>query len=242
VGAQAVALILHPVPGKMKSKVICEAFAAGAPAGALGHVFYGVTHGNWDAWRRVTEHGLPYWFIDNSYFDVSRGTHFRVTRNRIQHTGLSFDTTGERFEALGIDVQPERVVTSVVPRVLAVHQSDQFMNLMVRNPHWMSHTMALMPEFGMAQHRRWVSDKAKLSQTLQQAFEGVDLVVTHSSAAAVEAVLAGLQVVVSHMSAAYVIYTKAEWDRRQWAGVLADNQFTLDEMKDGTAWRMLANN
>lgn len=239
-GAQAVALTLHPVPGKMKSKMICEMFATGAPHGAEGHVFYGVTEGNLDAWRKVTERGLPYWYIDNSYFDKVRGVQFRVTKNALQHSGISFDTTGERFAALGVEVQPERTVTSVVPRVLAVHQSDQFMNLIVRNPHWMSHTLALMPEFGMAQHRRWASDKVKLSQTLQQAFAEVDLVVTHSSAAAVGAVLAGLQVVVSHMSAAYAIYTKAEWDRRQWAGVLADNQFTLDEMKDGTAWHMLA--
>lgn len=235
-------LTLHPVPGKAKSKMICEAFAAGAPRTAEGHVFYGVTHGNQDAWRRVTERGLPFWFIDNSYFDKTRGTHFRVTRNRLQYTSHDHDSTGERFAALGIEVKPSRPCTNL-PRVLAVHQSDLFMDVIVRNPHWMVETLGRLPlARGPLRHRPWTSDKAKLSQTLQQAFAEVDLVVTHSSAAAVEAVLAGLQIRVSSMSAAAGCTSSDEWDRRQWAGVLADNQFTIDELKDGTAWAMLAKN
>lgn len=236
------ALTLHPVPGKAKSRMICEAFAAGAPH-AAGHVFYGVTEGNRDAWRKVQDRGLPFWFIDNSYFDATRGTHFRVTLNSVQHTGVSFDTTGERFDALGVGIAPECAVVPR-PRVLVVHQSDLFMDVIVRNPHWVAQTLARRSELGVStlRHRPWRSDKGALSQTLQQAFADTDLVITHSSAAAVEAVLAGLQVQVSHQSAAHAIASGDEWDRRQWAGVLADNQFTTNEMKDGTAWHMLARN
>lgn len=232
------ALTLHPVPGKAKSKMICEAFATGAQRGIDGHVFYGVTDGNRDAWERVQRRCEDFYFIDGSYFDKTRGTHFRVTYNRIQHRGLG-TTDGKRFDALGIEAQPGRHFTER-PRILAVHQSDLFMDVIARNPHWVSGTLdRLVASSRALRHRPWLGNKAKLSQTLQQAFADTDLVVTHSSAAAVEAALAGLDIRVSGMSAAYAIQLGDVTDRRQWAGVLADNQFTISEMKDGTAWSML---
>ena len=46
------ALTLYPVPGKEKSKLICNAFAAGAPRHATGAVFFG-TEGVMQAFRRI---------------------------------------------------------------------------------------------------------------------------------------------------------------------------------------------
>jgi hypothetical protein len=238
------ALNLHPVPGKAKSKMICEAFAAGAPRDAQGHVFYGVTEGNRDAWRyarRSVGFGGAYYFIDNSYFDAVRGQQFRVTKNRVQHSGFGISDC-KRFDALGIEVQRMRDPNR--GRVLAVQQSPLFMRLVAHQPNWLTNMIEreLALDFRSVRCRQWESNKLKAQGTLQDDLRNADMVLTHSSAAAVEAVLAGLQAKVSNMSAAQPIALGELTDRRQWAGVLADNQFTLDEMKEGLAWATLARN
>mgnify|MGYP001397753575 CR=1 FL=1 len=45
-------LTMWPVPGKAKSKLICSAFAAGAPKGASGSVFFG-TEGVMSAFQKA---------------------------------------------------------------------------------------------------------------------------------------------------------------------------------------------
>lgn len=249
-------LTLHPVPGKGKAKLICEAFAAGAPRDAQGHVFYGVTDGNEAAWDAVNRgrSGETYYFIDNSYFDKVRGQQFRVTRNALQHTGMGA-TDCKRFDALGIEIHPWRKPVHL--RMLQVNQSPDFMRLMVGKPFWLpDRTTTLMREtsWTLLTERAWCRNKKEAGSTLQEELAKADLLITHSSAAAVEAVLAGICVSTSASSPAYLyslqmraIVKARAWgcldslipDRRQWAGVLADNQFTIDEMKDGTAWRML---
>lgn len=234
------ALTLHPVPGKAKAKMLCEAFAAGAPRDAIGHVFYGVTDGNLSAWRHVQALGLDYWFIDNSYFDKTRGVQFRVTKNRTQYGGAIVSDC-KRFDAMGIDIvplHPFEFDDSEV-RVLAVEQSALFMTLVARNEGWLEMKLRQY-NTNRVRRRPWGPDKMTLQTTLQQDLDRSNIVVTHSSAAAVAAVLSALPVDVSKESAAHPFSRLANWpDRRLWAGALADNQFTIDEMKDGTAWRML---
>lgn len=237
-------LTIHPVPGKAKSRMICEAFRQGAPGHAGGHVFFGVTEGNLDAWKRVVRDKLDFWYIDNSYFDAVRGAQFRVTKNRVQHSGVGLSDC-RRFDALGTRIEPVRE-PRLRGRVLCVQQSDLFMRLVAGDKHWLVKRMtALLGRDGWAdiRMRPWNSDKAKRGLTLQEDLNLADLVVTHTSAVAVTAVLQGLPVETSDACAAYQFGpTMMHPDRRQWAGVLADNQFTLDEMKDGTAWAMLAKN
>jgi hypothetical protein len=85
-------------------------------------------------------------------------------------------------------------------------------------------------------------DEVPFEEDLAEAF----CVVTHSSNTAVEAILAGVPAFVLGQSAAqpfacndlklieapFVSYG----DRWNWAGVLADNQWTLKEIREGKAW------
>jgi hypothetical protein len=250
------ALTLHPVPGKAKSDAICKAFAAGAPRDAQGHVFYGVTDANRAAWDAVSRQRSDqvYYFIDNSYFDKVRGAQFRVTKNGLQHKGFGTSDC-KRFDALGIEIHPWRKPTGL--RMLQLGQSPGFMRLMASKPMWLIDRTAKLMEtvpWTEINGRVWHRNKKDAGRTLHQDLVKTDLLITHSSAAAVEAVLAGVCVDTSAASAAYhyamqmqgIVKAQA-WgcldslipDRRQWAGVLADAQFTIDEMKDGTAWHML---
>lgn len=232
-------LMGHPVPGKRKSADIVAAFIEGAPKDAVGNVFYGVTDGNYAAWLRAKASGEPWFYCDNSYLDQARGTQFRVTRNALQHTGQG-TTDGKRLEAIGVEVEPVRAEKGFA---LIVLQSDVYMRWVVEHagdwPGWIARALRTEPA---VKWRRWSSDKPSTSETLRADLLGARLLLTHSSAAAVLAVLAGVRVRVWPVSAAHCFNNApvaSDGERWRWASVLADNQFLLSEMRDGTAWRML---
>lgn len=221
-------LKIHPVPGKKKSEHICQVIADSAPASVNGHVFYGVKEGNFDAWKRVLASGEDYFIADNSYFDRARGVQYRVTKNRFQHTGQGA-TTGERFRALGYTVKPQRA--RPLHRWLLVEQSPVHMRYVAQDESWLARQWADLNGRGV-RTRRWSADKPRLSTTLHEDLAWADVLVTHSSAAAVEAVIEGLPTVTSPMSAVYHMV-----HRETFLGVLADNQWTLGEITEGAIWR-----
>lgn len=225
-------LIAHPVAGKAKSRMICEAFIAGAPKGAHGHVFYGVNETNVSAWTKVKDWGEDWWYIDNSYFDVVRGRQFRVTKNRVQVDPQNRVSDGVRFAALGITLKPWK--HNHDGHVVVIEQSPSFMRTVAMAPNWFHHTL-LDLERERVVVRGWRSDKPQQQVTLLDDLSGAALLITHSSAAAVTAATEGVPIEVDRMSAMY------GWPsvRLHTLRILADNQFTLDEMKEGVAWRWL---
>jgi len=239
----------HPVPGKQKSIALCAAFIDGARASMppdewamlRGNVFYGVKAGNTEAWQRALNqaqgHGVPFYVIDNSYFDPTRGTYFRVTRNGLQHTGIG-DTDGTRFNAVGLPITPWRD-WDLGGHVLVVEQSEDHMLRMVGEPRWLRINIERFRSAGFTAFRvrKWSPDKPETQKTLAEDLVGAKIVLTHTSAAAIMAVLAGVPACCSPKCAAFGTTNFPEENRRRWAGVLADNQFTMDELKDGTAWR-----
>jgi hypothetical protein len=250
-------LIACPVPGKRKSAELCQAFIDGA--GAAGRasdaaVFYGVTDANRADWDAVRAAGRDWYYIDNSYFDVSRGSHFRVTRNRMQHNGRGH-SNGNRFAALGVPIAPWQ---SAGRHLVLCPQSDEFMRLAGFRGNWLEDTLALLHGVGKQGvvdrpivSRGWQSDKKALAATLADDLRDAWALVTWSSAAAVTAVLAGVPVFVgSPDCAAWEMSGRGLFnsperafpsadERLLWASVLADNQWTVDEMRSGFAWNML---
>ena len=226
-------LIPCPVPGKAKSRDLIAAFIAGAPKSARGYVFAGMMPGNVALWRSARVHPDGYWSIDNSSFDRARGLKFRITRNRMQHPGRGVSDC-KRFLAMGYEIQPW--VERDGP-VVYVEQSAAFMDIVADDPKWLDIAR------GRNAHphilRRWTSSKLEAASTLHKDLAVASRLVTHSSAAAVEAVLVGVPFTVSPMSSAWVFNDLPRLDRTQWAGVLADNEFTIEEMKSGEAWAWL---
>ena len=230
------ALVACPVPGKQKAIDLCNAFIAGAPKDAEGFVFYGVKESNVAAWRRVQNMEATFYYIDNSYFDPNRGTHFRVTRNRIQHTGEG-RTTGERFARTGLRIKPWRNGDSYT---LIIEQSDDHMRYVAKTPGTFYRQAKHLQLTQRTRIRRWSCNKPVLMESFMRDLENASRLLTYSSAAAVMATLAGIPVDCSDECAAFsIIPFKEPDDRLRWAGVLADNEFTWAELKDGTAWRTL---
>lgn len=224
----------HPVPGKEKSRVIVDAFVSGAPRNADGAVFYGVVPSMAGEFRRARDSGAPWFYCDNAYFDDARGHYFRVTKNRLQHDG-SGGTNGKRLAALGVQIEPRRRGGEYA---LAIEQSEMFMRHVARQDGWLSKALYGL---GPVRIRPWSSDKPRLAASFHEDLRLASVLVTYSSAAAVEAVIAGVPVVVSKDSAAYCMNGSlpSEGERARWAGVLADHQFTLAEMRSGYAWEVL---
>lgn len=244
----------YPVPGKAKSDMICRAFEFGAPKSAKGSVFFG-TEGQMDAFQKAKASPDPWYYIDNSYFDKHRGIYFRVTKNALQVDPDEKTSDGKRFAKLDIPIK-ERQTTGTV--TLLVPQSDQFMKS-IGNPGWALNTservLRFLEEgkdaFSFKVHP-WNRNKDKRNISFAEMLPSIRLVVTHSSAAAITALLEGVPAIsTSFTAAAYNAggpltcknvhnpLFPSFGDRAVFASVLADNQFTLEEFRNGTAWRWL---
>lgn len=262
----------YPVRGKAKSLEICRAFVEGS-GGALAldppdklhsgaAFFYGVDASNAHLWDQVIAERREFYYCDNSYFDSARQSYFRVTRNRVQHSGFG-NSDGIRFAGLGIPVEPMR--ENEAGCFLFCPQSDWFMRVIARYPGaagmtdaWLEgHQRELKRSYPdrVQVVRHWSPDKKALSVTLPADLIRTYAVVTYSSAAAITALLAGVPAFCSDRCAAWPFSSatgvatanghgsrlvRPSIDaRRNWAGVLADNQWTLDEMRAGLAWEAI---
>lgn len=260
-------LTLYPVPGKEKSKLICNAFAAGAPKHATGAVFFG-TEGVMSAFQRAKQG--TFWYVDNSYFDPHRGIYFRVTKNALQVdvrravTEVSATLTpssdmkpsdGTRFARLGITVKAWRHKPD--GKILVIPQSDDFMkSTLGRKGDWLRETVEKLNAWGYGPRvrvRPWLRDKKMAYVELHRDLDDAALVVTWSSASAITALYEGIPAI-SESGAAHALtgpltservaqpLMPSLVERTRFLQILADNQFTLEEFKNGVAWRWLESN
>lgn len=245
-------LTCYATPGKAKALRLLDEFARGVNAAggsATLHygplpdrlkpgaaAFYGVTQTTRHLWEQARAEGRDWYYIDNSYFDVSRGTSFRVTKNRVQHSGQG-QSNGERRRALGVTVQPWRHGDG--KHTVICLQSDLHMKVVMGTDpvFWLRCALERARSHAMPSRvRHWDANKTRQMATLGADLKHAAVLITHSSAAAVEALLAGVAVDCSAECAAYGVQPSR---REAWADVLADNQWTLAELADGTAWKAL---
>lgn len=245
-------VVCYPQPGKPKSRHILEAFAQGC-GGRLAETyqegpaaFYGVV-GIEALWRKAR--AGSFYYLDNSYFDNTRWRHFRVGVNALQASGTE-RPDWSRYMRLGVLVEPWRRGGR---HVVVVEQSEHFMREVAEWPieAWRAHVrreIAANTDRPVVV-RPWSRDKAGRMKTLHEDLKDAWVLVTHSSSAANEAVLAGVPVICTGPCAARVMgtddFTKIESPHRalnriDWAAALAGQQWTIDELRDGTAWKHLA--
>ena len=251
----------YPQPGKAKSRLVLEAFAAGCVGAIHGGpvarelspgaaAFYGVV-GIEHLLRQARAERRDYYYADNAYFDRARQKLFRVEKNGLQASG-KVEPAYERLNALGITVKPW---TRTGRHVLVVMQSPHFMREVAAYPGgaegWQNDTLWALKKHTdrLIVVRHWSRDKAERARTLQDDLKNAWALVTHASAAANEAVLAGVPVFITGPCAALPMglsqLEQIESPRRpdgreEWAAGLAARQWTLDEFRSGMAWRALS--
>lgn len=249
----------YPQPGKAKSERLLVAFMAGAGGYIVDDgrlrigdaAFYG-TVGIEELFKRVRElreNGGDWYYMDNAYLDAARGRYFRISRNAVQ--GMRALPDRARLEQLGVEVRPWQTGGR---QVVIVEQSEYFMRNIAGYhggaAEWRRQVLKVLKACTDRPIvlRPWMADKTKASSTLAQDLAGAHCLIAHASAAANEALLAGVpaivtgQCVASSLAVARVEDVEALWrpeGREEWAARLAASQWTLEEMRDGTAWRAL---
>ncbi|QIK78071.1 hypothetical protein G7077_03235 [Sphingomonas piscis] len=186
---------------------------------------------------------LYFLYIDHAYFDRGHGRSYRITRNGYE-AGAVRRCPSDRFRALGIETQPWRKSGR---EIVVCPPTDYFMQA-----HgcldWLETTLAMLK--AATDRPIVVREKPKDTEAavpLPVALESAHSLVTHSSNVAIEAVCLGTPVFVSPASAAAPVgLTELSQiedpvypDRDAWLAHLAYSQFSLEEIADGRAWRML---
>jgi hypothetical protein len=184
--------------------------------------------------------GRPYWFIDNGFWNPGgndgRG-YYRFTYRGLSPVLLT-DCEWRPVPLLAPWRRNGRHILIAMPGVH--HGLAHGLDL----THWRANI-----EHKVRKHtRRPVIARRKGSgKTLAEDLYDCWALVTHSSNAAVDAVIAGVPVFVDGASAAAPVgnldVSQIEQpvmpDRTRWLHSLACQHFTLDEMRDGAAWRCL---
>jgi hypothetical protein len=243
-------------PEKDKSVRLIEAFATGcggriastwSPRLEAGDaVFYGVRPAWKHLWDQAKAEGRDVFYIDNSYFDSTRERYFRVTKNALQADGLNARWGGDgaaRFKALGLTVKPWRTRGE---HIVICPQTEEFMRVMGGfEGDWVAKVTAELEAHTDRELRiRRKGERRPLSEDLRGAWA----LVTHMSCSAVEALLAGIPVFCTGRCAARWMGTSDlslieepvfPERREEWAALLAANQWTEEEFRNGTAWRDL---
>lgn len=234
----------YPIKGKRKSELLCGHFINGAPLDASGSVFYGIDSSNLKALQNSTN----YYYLDNAFFDSTRQQYFRITQNALQPTKIK-SSDGQRFNRLGIQIKPWRKDGK---HIVVVMQSASFLKFVGGYDRMHS----LVAELKKITDRpiivsEWNRDKASAGTSLLPLLKNAWCLVTWSSAAAITAILEGIPAISLGQSAASTMGKDITRINRliddpyesnyhyEWACWLANNQWTISEMRDGTAWRML---
>lgn len=252
-------VVCYQQPDKTKSQTVLQAFAAGC-GGRLASttakelepgdcVFYGVRPAWKHLWEQARREKRDVYYADNSYFDCSRETYFRITRNALQCDGLQAvwsDEGAARLKALGISIKEWRTDGE---HIVVCPQTDEFTKVVAGyEGDWLADATAWLHLHTDRPIR--VRGKGG-ARPLAEDLRGAWALVTHMSCAAVEALIAGVPVFCTGRCAAQwmgssdlsMIETPYYPERRQeWAEVMAANQWTLAEMRDGTAWKALNGN
>jgi len=247
-------VICYALHSKKKSLDVMTAFAQGC-GGRVASVqekellpgdcaFYGVRPPWLHLWEQTKREGRKVYYIDNAYWDKCRETYFRVTRNGLQADGSRAVWNDEgpgRLEALGVTIREWQKAGS---HVVICPQSQEFTRVVAGfEGDWLEQTVA---ELKRHTDRPLRIRKKGEGRLLADDLAGAWALVTHMSCAAVEALVAGVPVFCTGRSAAQwmgtsdlsMIETPYYPERRQeWAEVLAANQWTIEEMRDGTCWR-----
>ena len=200
----------------------------------------------WDILRQAIGEGRDWYYADHAYF--GRFEYYKVTKNAYQlssnHLGLG--PNAYRFDRLKVEIKPWRNSGDFI---LVCPPDEKFAKLHRFNGlEWLSHVCSAISGFTdrplMVRQREDIT----YSNTLSSDLVGAWCMVTYVSNAAVESVCAGVPVICLGDCAASIMGSNNLADindpptpdgRREWASRLAANQWTMQEIASGMAWREL---
>jgi hypothetical protein len=254
-------VVCYPGAGKRKALKLSCAFAEGCGGEIAGTgetrlrpgaaFFYGMTAHTLRLIGQCQREGREWYYADNAYY-FGRGDYFRVSKGRFQHDGLG-NAGPDRFAGFGVTIRPWRRQGS---EIVIATQSELFhrLHLGIDRRVWVVERVAEITAVSDRPIRICHkpepvrSGNAPYARSFETHLADAWAVVTHSSSAAVKALIEGVPVFCTAPCMASVmglddlarIETPVYPDGREpWLWNLAANQWTLDEIRDGTCWRAL---
>jgi hypothetical protein len=224
-------------------------FAAAFAQGCGGQVVTSYAGGAWAGFGSPLHHeglqqaiaaGQDWYYGDHAYFGRKR--YYRVTKNALFHDGTG-KTNGKRL--LQFHRAPGYWKKSLF--IVLCPQSEGFFNrLGTSQQEWIDNTTAEIRKYSDRKIKiHYKKDPKPLSELLRLGWACV----VHSSNSAVEALMQGVPVVCTAHCHASLLSTPMERiekpfypddaERMRFAGVLADNQWSLDEIRAGDCWKAL---
>lgn len=245
--------------GHVHSLTVMEAFCTGAgiplldASGGLqagGAAMYGNARTCQPVLAAAIKGGREWVYIDRGYFGATVGNdysgYFRATRGAFMHDGAGA-AKPDRWNRLGKLIMPWKrngdhvLVCPPGPVYASLRGFDA--------AKWLEDTLATLKQSTDRELRvRAKPGKGVPPEPLSQALRGCHALVTHSSNAAVDALIAGVPVFptakcsASRMGIADVRRIEMPYypdDREQFCWNLAQNQWLLSEMRSGECWRYL---
>lgn len=199
----------------------------------------------YNSFQAVVQQKITYYYGDHAYF--GRKVYFRATKNALQHN-CSGESDGKRFEKLGVNIKPWQQGS----KILLCPQSEVFHNFRgCPRPEWIERTKTDLRRY--TDRKILIRTKAfglQAEQEFKKSLKDIHAVVVFTSVAGVQAALEGVPCFATHHCAAAKFGTmdlsKIEMavkpdNRLEMAQVLADNQWTLEEIGRGQAWEKLRN-
>lgn len=239
--------------GHQHSNVICAAFNEGCKGQLVPPLkllngpaaMYGILRGTDKIIKACEWLNRDYYYIDHGYINAGHYDGFyRISVNARQcNPHPHKKRPDDRWRKLNRELRPwKRSGKSILVVPLTGHIAEFYQ---INPREWLEQVTS---EVSLWTERPIVikpKDEGEIHDYLKDAW----CVVTHSSNVAVDALLEGVPAVVLGESAAKPVswewanIEKPEWiEREWWVHELAYNQFTLSEMRDGTAWRLLNGN
>ena len=231
---------------------VMEGFAAGLGARLIhaedGYrpgvaVVWGVLRGSKAVLDESRARGGIFYYVDHAYFSRGHGRNYRVCRNGFD-AGPVHRCPDDRLRQLRLQVAPWRHGGGPV----IVCPPTQFFMQAHACEDWLASTLATLRQH--TDRELIIREKPQTGslQPLEEALMGAHALVTHSSNVAIEAVVLGTPVFVAPASAAAPVgltdLSRIEApvcpDRMPWLAHLAYSQFSMEEIRSGEVWRLLA--
>jgi hypothetical protein len=200
----------------------------------------------WPLLREAQKIKLDWFYIDHAYF--RRRQYFRITKNAYQHDGRDDAANGqERFAALDWPIKPW---TRNGRRILLCPQSDTFFGFygMTRAAWISSVTEELRKHTDRPIEVHTKTPGSKAEAEFAAAVSDAHAAIVFTSVAGVQAALAGVPCFATANCASLSFGTgdlsriekpvKPD-NREELAWALACNQWTIDEIKRGDAWKKI---
>ena len=207
-------------------------------------IIWGLIRGAPELMQQTRAAGQDFFQMDNAYF--GRDRYYRVTKNALQLTSVAARDHA-RFEAtfrdIGYSLRPwKKQRNGPIVFCLSTHHLFNFYGLDIQR--WVDDTAARIRTLT----NRPLELRQKQTQGIEQQIADAWCVVTHVSAAALDALRLGIPVVTTGDCAATPLATPLEEidnprlpdGREELFASLAWGQFTPDEMRSGLAWDVVS--